>query len=204
MASLIKVLVVDDHPIVAQGTAAVLDATSDLSVIGVCFAAAVAIDDIERLRPDVILSDLMFGVEPLGFEVVKAAAKFGIPVVITSSFEAPHYYATALRLGAAGYVTKNTATDQLIAAVRAAAAGRTSFDLVAIRSAAGSPSEPTKRERQVMELVAEGLTNAEVANRLDLSENTVMSHLRRLFARYGIASRTELAMRARHDGWISR
>jgi len=123
-------------------------------------------------------------------------------VVMFSGFDQPSLIRAAFERGAAGYLVKTSEMDEILAAIRVVAAGGTAFSATAVRSVRTAPRRPSDREIEVIGLVSAGASNAEAAGALDLSEKTIESHLRRLFDRYGVLSRTELAVLAIHEGWV--
>lgn len=147
---------------------------------------------------DVLLLDLRLGAD-FGFRLFEQRPAAERPaIVVLTSYDYPQYVDAALRLGAAGYVLKTAPIAELLAAVRSAAAGGMHFG---VRPGDASPPL-SQREQDVVRLVTDGLSNDEIATHLGISPKTVESHLRRLFERHGLASRTELAMRAMRDGWL--
>jgi DNA-binding NarL/FixJ family response regulator len=191
----IRVAVVDDHPLVREGTAALVDRQEDMEIAGVA-------GSLEELRPileagatDVLLLDLRLGQES-GFELLRSDVAMPAVVVVTS-YDYPQYADAALRLGAAGFVVKTAPTAELLDAIRRAAAGGLAFGV-----RPGSGVALSAREREVLQLVVNGASNDEIGSRLGISSRTVESHLRRLFERFGVASRTELAARALREGWL--
>lgn len=192
---MIRVAVVDDHPLVREGTAALVDRQDDMEIAGVA-------GSLEELRPileagatDVLLLDLRLGQES-GFELLRSDVAMPAVVVVTS-YDYPQYADAALRLGAAGFVVKTAPTAELLDAIRRAAAGGLAFG---VRPGGGVAL--SAREREVLQLVVDGASNDEIGSRLGISSRTVESHLRRLFERFGVASRTELAARALREGWL--
>jgi DNA-binding NarL/FixJ family response regulator len=192
----IRVAVVDDHPLVREGTAALLAAEPDLAVVG----TAGALDDAAALlaaeRPDVVVLDIRLG-EESGLRLLGAGD--GPAIVIVTSYDYPQYVDAALRMGAAGYVLKTAPVAELVDAIRRAAAGGLAFGR---RPRAGSVAALTARELDVVRLVVDGRSNDEIGSALGIGAKTVESHLRRLFERFGLASRTELATRALREGWL--
>jgi DNA-binding NarL/FixJ family response regulator len=191
----IRVAVVDDHPLVREGTAALIDRQDDMEIAGVA-------GSLDELRPildagatDVLLLDLRLGQES-GFEMLRSEAPMPAVVVVTS-YDYPQYADAALRLGAAGFVVKTAPTAELLDAIRRAAGGGLAFG---VRPGGGVVL--SGREREVLQLVVDGASNDEIGSRLGISSRTVESHLRRLFERHGVASRTELAARALREGWL--
>jgi DNA-binding NarL/FixJ family response regulator len=192
----IRVAVVDDHPVVREGTAAIVEQASDLELVGTAATVDDAAPLLDATRVDVLLLDLRLGQE-FGFRLLEGRGVRPAVVVVTS-YDYPQYVDAALRMGAAGYVLKTAPVAELLDAIRRAAAGKLAFNL---RPGTGAPPL-SARERQVVAAVSDGLSNDEVAARLGIAPRTVESHLRRLFDRHGLASRTELATRALREGWL--
>lgn len=193
---MIRVAVVDDHPLVREGTAAIVARAEDMEIAGVA-------GSLEELRPmldgsvDVLLLDLRLG-QDSGFDLLRSKADAPMPaVVVLTSYDYPQYADAALRLGAAGFVVKTAPTAELLNAVRRAAGGGLAFGV-----RPGNGVALSGREREVVRLVVDGASNDEIGTRLGISSRTVESHLRRLFERLGVASRTELAARALREGWL--
>lgn len=192
---MIRVAVVDDHPLVREGTAALVDRQEDMEIAGVAGSLAELRPILEAGSTDVLLLDLRLGQES-GFELLRSDVAMPAVVVVTS-YDYPQYADAALRLGAAGFVVKTAPTAELLDAIRRAAAGGLAFG---VRPGGGVAL--SDREREVVALVAEGASNDEIGARLGISSRTVESHLRRLFERVGAASRAELAARAFREGWL--
>jgi DNA-binding NarL/FixJ family response regulator len=191
----IRVAVIDDHPVVRAGTAAIIEKADGLQLAGTAASLGEAHPLLDRSTVDVLLLDLRLGQE---FGLAAFDRGQALPaIVVVTSYDYPQYVEAALRLGAVGYVLKTAPIDELLTAIRRAADGKMSFDL---RPGAAAPL--SARELEVVQAVAEGLSNDEIAGRLGISPKTVESHLRRLFDRHGLASRTELATRALRDGWL--
>ena len=192
---MIRVAIVDDHPLVREGTAAIVARADDMEIAGVAGSLA-------ELRPileepvDVLLLDLRLGQES-GFDLLRADTRPMPAVVVLTSFDYPQYADAALRLGAAGFVVKTAPTAELLDAIRRAAAGGLAFGV-----RPGNGVSLSDREREVLRLVVDGASNDEIGARLGISSRTVESHLRRLFERLAVASRTELAARALREGWL--
>ncbi len=192
---MIRVAVVDDHPLVREGTAAIVERADDMEITGVA-------GSLEELRPildtpvDVLLLDLRLGQES-GFDLLRDGTKRMPAVVVLTSYDYPQYADAALRLGAAGFVVKTAPTAELLDAIRRAAAGGLAFGV-----RPGNGVTLSSREREVLRLVVDGASNDEIGARLGISSRTVESHLRRLFERLAVASRTELAARALREGWL--
>jgi DNA-binding NarL/FixJ family response regulator len=196
-ASKIRVAIVDDHPVVRAGTAAIVDAAPDLELAGTAATVAEAAPLLDAVAVDVLLLDLRLGQE-FGLGILTEPARPLPAIVVVTSYDYPQYADAALRLGAVGYVLKTAPIDELLTAIRRAAAGKLSFDV----RPASAGAKVSAREREVVAGVVDGLSNDEIAARLGISSKTVESHLRRLFERHAVASRTELATRAVRDGWL--
>ena len=206
--------IVDDHPAVVASIGAAVEAAPDLELAGTAATMDEAMALFGPERPpsrsiDVVLLDIQLaggaeGLHLLGMLVERAAGPSAGPaVVMVSGFDQPSLIRAAFERGAAGYVVKTAELDDILAAIRTVAAGGTAFSATAVRSVRSALRRPSDREIQVIGLVSAGASNAEAAAALDLSEKTIESHLRRLFDRYGVFSRTELAVLAMHEGWVS-
>jgi DNA-binding NarL/FixJ family response regulator len=193
----IRVAILDDHPVVRAGTASIVEGAPDMVLAGTAATIEEAAPLLDRGSVDVLLLDLRLGQE-FGLSVFEGVGDALPAVVVATSYDYPQYVEAALRLGAVGYVLKTAPVDDLLDAIRRAAAGKLSFD---VRPGHGA-AHLSPREHEVLTAVVEGLSNDEIATRLGISPRTVESHLRRLFERHGAASRTELATRALRDGWL--
>lgn len=200
MASpLIRVAIVDDHPVVGEGTAAVLRSTEDLEVVGVAASLAAARSSglTDPASVDVILLDIRLGTGS-GLDLLAERAPLPAVIVLTA-FDYPQYAEAALRLGAAGFVLKTSPLPDLLDAIRRVASGGLAF---AVRPSSSARIHLTGREREVVTLVVDGRSNDEIGNALGIGAKTVETHLARVFERFGVASRTELATRALREGWL--
>ena len=201
-SSPIRVAIVDDHPVLREGTAALLGAQTGLEIAGVAGTIDEATALVESTDIDVLLLDIRLGTDS-GLRWLTPAAESSRPrpaVVILTSYDYPQYAEAALRLGASGFVLKTAPIAELLDAIRRAAAGGLAF---AVRPpAAATQVRLSERELDVVRLVVDGRSNDEIASRLGIGSKTVESHLRRLFERLDIASRTELATRALREGWL--
>ena len=193
----VRVAVVDDHPVVRTGTAAIIDGADGMVLAGMAATLDEARPLLDRQTVDVLLLDLRLGQE-FGLNALTGGRGTLPAIVVVTSYDYPQYVDAALRLGAVGYVLKTAPVQDLLDAIRRAAAGKLSFDVRPTNGAA----HLSPRERQVVAAVIDGRSNDEIASRLGISPKTVESHLRRLFERLDVASRTELATRAIRDGWL--
>jgi DNA-binding NarL/FixJ family response regulator len=192
----IRVAIVDDHPVVREGTAALLDAQTGLRVVGTASSIEEASSLLDPSAVDVLLLDIR-----LGSDSGLALLGGGEPrpaIVVLTAYDYPQYVAAALRLGASGFVVKTAPVPELVDAIRRAAAGGLAFG----RRPAAAVASLTPREREVVGLVVDGRSNDEVGAALGITTKTVEGHLRRLFDRLGVQSRTELATRALREGWL--
>ncbi len=194
----IRVAIVDDHPVLREGTAALLAAQPGLEIAGVAGALDEADALVRSTEIDVVLLDIRLGTDS-GLRWLTGPGDARPAVVVLTSYDYPQYADAALRLGASGFVLKTAPIAELVDAIRRAAAGGMSF---ARRPGNGAAVKLSEREHDVVTLVVEGLSNDEIAARLGIGAKTVESHLRRLFERLDVASRTELATRALREGWL--
>lgn len=196
---MIRVGLVDDHPTVVASLAAAVAAEPDMDLIG---TAATLADGLALARGvDVLVSDIQLDGHAEGLAIADAAHGGRPAVLLLSGFEQASLVRAALERGAAGYLSKAADVPEILAAIRTAADGGTVFTAAALQQSRTGRRRPSDRELQVIALVVAGATNAEVAAALQLSEKTVESHLRRLFDRYALLSRTELAVLAIDEGW---
>ena len=204
--SVIRLAVVDDHPAIAAALAAAVRDTDDVELVGTATTASAAAALLETADPDVLVCDIWLDGEPAGLDVLATtvrATRDGRPrVLILSGFDQPSFLRAAFEGGAAGYVSKATPVEAILDAVRAVAGGGTAFPEVTLRALREAPRRPSARELGAIRLLARGASNDEIAFGLGISVKTVESHLRRLFGRYGVLSRTELAMLAVREGWL--
>jgi DNA-binding NarL/FixJ family response regulator len=196
----IRVAIVEDHPAIADGLAALIGGSSSVKVVGTARDVPSASSLIEQAAPDVVLCDIRLADAGDGFDLVRRH-RSGPAFIILSAYWYPSYHVRAVELGAKGYLSKMATVDQILGAVETVAAGGTAFPPAARKAASDALRVPTPRELEILALVAEGLSNAEIAERLDLRVKTVESQLRRLFDRYDVTSRTALVRLAARQGW---
>ena len=201
----VRVLIVDDHAVVRSGLRHVIDAEDDLDVVGEASDGAQAVAMADDLEPDVVLMDIRMP-ELDGIEATRRMPRQR--VLILTTFGLDEYIIDALRAGASGFLLKDAPTADVVAAVRAVAAGdavlspaitRQLLDQVGRRLPAAVSREPeelnqlTDREREVLRLVAQGGTDKEIAGELYVSARTVQNHLASVRAKLGLSRRAELA-----------
>ena len=203
---MIRLAVVDDHPAITAALAAAIRDRDDVTLVGSVTTTGEALDLVERTAPDVVICDLWLDGEPGGLDVLASLTRpdrRGQPrVLVLSGFDQPSFLRAAFEGGAAGYVSKASPVEAIIDAVLAVARGETAFPPVTLRALRDAPRRPSAREMAAIRLLARGASNDEIAAGLGISVKTVESHLRRLFGRYGVLSRTELAMLAVREGWL--
>jgi DNA-binding NarL/FixJ family response regulator len=208
---MITVLLVDDEPMVCAHLRTILGTAPDIEVVDVAHDGAAAIDAVRRHRPRVVLMDLRMPVMDGIAATERIAALPGPPVVVAlTTFDADRWVLRAMRAGAAGFLVKSTAPEDLLGLVRVAAAGHTVLSpraaqrLVAMsgREAANRQRLDglTEREIEVLALLGEGRSNAEIGSRLFLTEATVKGYVSRLLDKLGCENRTQAARIAYEAG----
>jgi DNA-binding NarL/FixJ family response regulator len=207
----VRILLADDHLVVRAGLRALVASLPGLSVVGEAADGAAAVREAQLLRPDVVLMDVRMP----GLDGVEATRQItakvpGTAVLMLTMFEDDATVYTAMQAGARGYLLKDVEQDELVAAIRAVAAGQVIFGpAVAGRVLAqlGRPPaadvpfpELTEREREILELLASGLRTAAIAERLFLSPKTVSNHMTAIFAKLRVTDRAAAIVRAREGG----
>jgi DNA-binding NarL/FixJ family response regulator len=214
----IRVLLADDQALVRAGFRALLDAEPDIEVVGEAGDGAQAVRLAAQARPDLVLMDIrMPGTDGLEAtrQIAADPALAGTRIVILTTFELDEYVFEALRVGAAGFLVKDTEPADLVRAVRAVAAGdgllspgvtRRVIEQFAIRAASPHPprelAELTDREREVTALVGAGLSNEEIAQRLVVSRATAKTHVSRAMVKLGARDRAQLVVFAYEAGLV--
>ncbi|MEP7055242.1 MAG: response regulator transcription factor [Actinomycetota bacterium] len=214
----VRIVVADDHEVVRAGFAGLLDTQPDFSVVGTASDGAEAVRICRELRPDVVLMDVrMPGTD--GIEATRALAGSGAGsprILILTTFDLDEYVFEALRAGASGFLLKDVTAERLFDAVRVIAAGeallapgvtRRLISEFALRPKGNSRTPAalaalTPRETQVLLLVAEGLSNPEIAARLVVTEETVKTHMSRVLSKLGLRDRTQAVVAAYESGLV--
>ena len=202
---MIRVVVADDHAVVREGLAQLLSTAADVELVGAAANGSEAVDVVDREHPDVVLMDLSMP-EVDGAEATRRilAADPTARVVVLTSFADDRHIVEALQAGAIGYVLKHAEPDELLGAIRAAAAGDAPIDPKAARvllesKRVRSDQQLSSREVEVLRLVAAGLANKQIARRLGIAERTVKAHLTNIFTRIDVTDRTQAALWAERN-----
>ncbi|HYK30933.1 MAG TPA: response regulator transcription factor [Streptosporangiaceae bacterium] len=215
---MIRVVVVDDEPMVCAHLRTILSSAPDIEIVDQAGDGAAGVEAVVRNRPDLVLMDLRMPVMD-GIAAIERIVKLTNPpvVVVLTTFDADQYVLRALRAGAIGFLVKSTPPEDLIGLVRVAADGHTVLSPAAARRliAASTDSQParerartqvsslTEREVEVLTGLGEGLSNAQIASRLYLSEATVKGYVSRMLDKLGLDNRTQAGLLA-HDAGIVR
>jgi DNA-binding NarL/FixJ family response regulator len=211
----LKILLADDHKMLREGLKVLLDRQPGMLVVGEAAGGSEALDKAAVLKPDVVVMDLsMPGLNGLQATEMLRAKHPAIKVVVLTAHEDESYLTQLCKAGAAGYVLKHSAGEQLVMAIRMAVSGQAFFDpslagKALTRLAAGTaagPQAPTPqlsdREKDVLSLIAWGCSNKEAADKLDVSVKTVETYRVRIAEKFGLRSRTELVKYALRQGWL--
>ncbi|MEH0110443.1 response regulator transcription factor [Tersicoccus sp. MR15.9] len=206
----LRVLIADDHPVIRAGLAALFDSEPDITVAAAVGTTAAALDTARELAPDVVLMDLQFDHRFEGADATRELRALPEPpaVLVLTNFDTDSDIVSAIEAGAAGYLLKDAPPAEIVAAVRAAAVGQTALaPAVASRLLTRMRQRPTAlsaRELEVLDLVAGGRSNTEIARALHVSETTVKSHLAHIYPKLGVNSRTAAVAAARQAGYLRR
>lgn len=210
---MIRVLVADDHPVFRRGLVGVLEESEDIDVLGEAADGEQAIALVDRDRPDVVLMDLNMagtgGVEATRRILEKSPQ---VAVLVLTMYDDRDSITAALRVGARGYLVKGSSGERIVDAVRAVAAGEAVFGAGVAGEVLGRLAEPprgarsgpfptlTERELEILELIAAGSANSEIARTLVVSDKTVRNYVSSIFAKLGVADRAQAIVRARQAG----
>ncbi|MGP2436020.1 response regulator [Streptomyces sp. JW3] len=214
----IRVLIADDQQMVRQGFTVLLNTQPDIEVVGQAVDGLDAVARVAELAPDVVLMDIRMP-ELGGIEATRriTAADPGIRVLVLTTFDLDEYVYEALHAGASGFMLKDASADQLAEAVRVVAAGdallapnitrRLITEFSRLRERPRTPLKErvgalTERETEVLALIAQGLSNAEIAGRLVVAEQTVKTHVGRILVKLGLRDRTQAAVFAYETGLV--
>ena len=204
MAEPIRVLIADDHPVVRQGLRTYLELQADITIAGEAGGGVQAAAEAKRLEPDVVLLDMVMP-DGGGLEALRRIGSGpGAPrVIVLTSFAEDGRVVEAMRAGASGYLLKDAQPAELLAAIRAVHAGGSPLHPDAAAYLVGELRRPqapapalTPREHDVLELLAQGMSNKTIALRLSLSEKTVKAHVSAILRKLDVTDRTQAALRA--------
>ena len=206
----VKVLIADDHSVVRQGLQTFLSLDAEIEVIGTAVNGLDAVQKAQKLKPDVVLLDLLMP-EMDGIEATAEIKRLmpHIRVLVLTSVLESDSISRAINAGANGYLLKNMQSDELCRTIKAASSGPVLLSSDAVQllinrnSPSGSTDVLTERETEVLRLVAEGKANKEIAHRLQLSEGTIKTHVSIILAKLGLQSRTQAALYAANAGLIT-
>jgi DNA-binding NarL/FixJ family response regulator len=207
----IRVVIADDHPVVRDGLSALLASVPAVTVVGVAATGREAVRAAVTLRPDVLVLDIQMpeltGVAAAG-EIARAAPD--VAVLMLTMFDDDDSVFAAMRAGARGYVLKGAQQEEIVRAIQAVAAGEAIFGPGIARRVLGLVSAPavaavpfpalTSREREVLDLIAAGVRNAEIARRMSIAPKTVANHIAAIFSKLQVADRSQAIVLARDAG----
>lgn len=214
MKTTIRVFIADDHPIVRRGIRDLLETEADIQVVGEAANGHEAVAAVSEIQPDIVLMDLVMPVMD-GLEAIRQI-KNNLPhiqILVLTSFTTDDKVFPAIKAGALGYLIKDTAPEDLVRAIHQVYRGEATLHPTIAQKllneiTAPSPKPPTpepltERELDVLRLVAQGLTNQEIANELVISVTTVYTHVSNILAKLHLASRTQAALYALREGYAS-
>jgi DNA-binding NarL/FixJ family response regulator len=217
----VRVLLVDDQSLIRTGFRMILDAEEDIEVVGESADGTQAIDSVKRLKPDVVLMDIrmpeMDGIEATRRIVGDPDAERPVRVLMLTTFDLDEYVYDALRAGASGFLLKDVPADQLVSGIRLVAEGdsllapsvtRRLIEEFSKTQRADAPppasfDELTARELEVLKLIARGMSNAEIAAELIVSETTVKTHVTRVLLKLGVRDRVQAVVTAYESGLVA-
>ena len=197
-----SILIIDDHPVVREGLKTFLDLQADIEVVGETGTAQGGLELARTLNPDLILLDVQLP-DRAGLSILPELLNHTPKprVLILTSYADDAYIREAMRAGAAGYLLKHAGPSALLDSIRAALRGEIPLDASAVRVLTQEDDDPletlTVREREVLNLIAEGLSNADIAQTLNIAEKTVKTHATSIFAKLGVVGRTQAALYAK-------
>jgi DNA-binding NarL/FixJ family response regulator len=203
----IRVALVDDHELVRDGLRALLTAMPQLEVVGEASSGAEALILVSKVRPDLLLVDIgMKDMTGLQLTEILCRQYPGMQILILSMYDHAEYVTSSIRAGARGYVLKDAASREIVAAIDAIAAGGTYYSADLLEKTVSPPAaddELTPREREVLQMLVQGLSNKAIARTLDISVRTVETHRLSIRRKLGVDTPAGLVKYALERGWLS-
>ena len=213
---MIRVLIVDDHPLFRSGAITTIGEEPDMEIVGEAEDAEGALDAIRRLKPDVILMDIRLTGNVNGIELARRVRREtqDIKIVVLTNFSNEPYIRAMMEIGVEGYILKDTPPGEVIGAVRMVLDGRTVFSEQISRTVVSgflehrtgsnlaTPGRITEREAEILRLLAGGVSNADIAAHLNVAVGTVQYHLTSIYGKLGVRSRAEAIIKAVRKGLV--
>ena len=213
---MIRVLVVDDHPLFRSGAVTTIAEEPDMEIVGEEEDAEGALDAIRRLKPDVVLLDIRLAGNVNGIELARRVRgeSQDTKIVVLTNFSNEPYIRAMMEIGVEGYILKDTPPDEVIGAVRMVQDGRTVFSEKVTRTVVNGfinhrpgsdlsqPGRITEREAEILRLLAGGVSNADIAAQLNIAVGTVQYHLTNIYGKLGVRGRTEAIIKAVRRGMV--
>jgi two-component system, NarL family, response regulator LiaR len=214
--SKIRIVLADDHVILRQGTQQLLENESDMEVVGEASNGAEAVELVEKFKPDIIIIDVAMPVMN-GIEATKKIKEIlpGIKILVLTGYDYDEYIFSLLEMGAAGYLLKDVSGDELVGAIRAVYLGEPVLHPTVMRKLMDrcktiTPQQPetrtnvlSEREMEILKLAVSGKSNKDIAESLNISLRTVQAHMRSIFNKLGVGSRSEAIVSGLKRGWFN-
>ncbi len=214
--SKIRILLADDHVILRQGTRQLLENESDMEVVGEASNGAEAVELVKKFKPDIVIIDVAMPVMN-GIEATKKIKEIlpGIKILVLTGYDYDEYIFSLLEMGAAGYLLKDVSGDELVGAIRAVFLGEPVLHPTVMRKLMDrcktiTPQQPetrtnvlSEREMEVLKLAVSGKSNKDIAESLNISLRTVQAHMRSIFNKLGVGSRSEAIVSGLKRGWFN-
>jgi DNA-binding NarL/FixJ family response regulator len=214
--SKIRIVLADDHVILRQGTRQLLENESDMEVVGEASNGAEAVELVEKFKPDIVIIDVAMPVMN-GIEATKKIKEIlpGIKILVLTGYDYDEYIFSLLEMGAAGYLLKDVSGDELVGAIRAVYLGEPVLHPTVMRKLMDrcktiTPQQPetrtnvlSEREMEVLKLAVSGKSNKDIAESLNISLRTVQAHMRSIFNKLGVGSRSEAIVSGLKRGWFN-
>jgi DNA-binding NarL/FixJ family response regulator len=208
MTTLLRLVIADDHPVVRAGLEGMLTNQADFAVVGEASSGLEALELAERLQPDVVIMDLrMAKMDGTAAIAQMRQQQLAIPILVLTTYESTSDILRALEAGATGYLLKDASREQLFAAIRTVAQGKSVFSPEVATRLVRHVQMPandllSQRELEILTVVARGASNKEAARTLHISEATIKSHLLRIFGKLGVEDRTAAVTVALEKGLL--